>query len=61
MKLYVALAIFDYEGSDIIGVFDSEEVAQQACDNHRYKDGSFRGDSREVEEYELNEAELVTL
>ena len=56
MKLYVALAIFDYEDSSIIGVFDSEEAAQQACDNHKYKNGSFRGDSREVEEYELNEA-----
>jgi hypothetical protein len=61
MKLYVAVAIFDYEGSSIIGVFDNEEDAQQACDNHRYKNGSLRGDSREVEEYELNEAELVTL
>ena len=61
MKLYVAVAIFDYEGSSIIGVFDSEEDAQQACDNRRYKDGTLQGDSREIEEYELNKTELLTL
>lgn len=56
MRLFLAIANFDYEGSDVIGVFDTEEKAQYACDNHKYKDGSLRGDSREVIEIELNKA-----
>ena len=54
MKLYVAECNFDYEGFDIIGVFDTKEKAEAACENHKYKDGEKRGDGRAVEEFELN-------
>lgn len=56
MKLYVAKCEFDYEGFDIIGIFDSEDKAEAACKAHTYKDGTTRGDSKSVEVFELNEA-----
>ena len=56
MILYVAFVYFDYEGSEVIGIFDSRNAAQEACNNHKYRDGNLRGDSRQVEEYELNKA-----
>ena len=57
MKVYVAIAIFDYEGTNTIGVFDTEEKAQNACDNYKYLDGELHGDSRIIEEHNLNEAD----
>lgn len=61
MAIYVAIAYFDYDGSDIIGVYDSYSAAQEACDNHKYMDGSLRGDGRCVEEFELNSTEAVDI
>ena len=55
MKIFVAIVGWDYEGDDVIGVFDTQELAQAACDRHKYKEGDWRGDTREVVEYELNE------
>ena len=56
MKIYIALAKWDYDynGTEIIGVFDSAEKAQECCDTHKYPDGILRGDRREFEEFELN-------
>ncbi|HET8687260.1 MAG TPA: hypothetical protein VFM18_11450 [Methanosarcina sp.] len=55
MKLFVAIVSWSYEGYDIIGIFDTREKAQAACDRHKYSDGTWRGDERLVNEYELNE------
>lgn len=48
MKVYVATYGYDREGDTIIGVFDTPEKAQKACDD------SECGDIREVTEFELN-------
>ena len=53
MKLYLAILSWDYEGSEVIGVFDTKEAAQSACGRH--KDVDWRGNTREVVEMELNE------
>ena len=57
MKLYVPLTESDYECSNIIGVFDSEEAAEKAWDNHyKYKGESFPRHVKCIEEHELNKA-----
>lgn len=56
MIFYVAIAYFNYAGLDVIGIFDSRKAAQNACDNHKDKDGSLIGDGRIIQEYKLNEA-----
>lgn len=54
--LYVAIAFWEFEaGYHLIGVFDTREAAQSACDNHRYPGGGLRGDSRVIEQAHLNE------
>lgn len=50
--IYVATYGYDREGDKIIGVFDSYEKAQAACDSCDY------GDVREVKAYKLNESVL---
>jgi len=54
MKIYVATYGYDREGDEIIGVFDSEERAQAACDSFNY------GDIKKVKEYELNAVVIDT-
>ena len=54
MKIYVAEREYDYEGFTIIGVFSTKEKAQEACDNDKDKDGIKRGDSHNVEEFEID-------
>ena len=54
MKIYVAIYGYDRGGDEIIGVFDSEEKAQAACDNFNY------GDFKEVKQYELNVSNVDT-
>ena len=61
MTLFIAIANFEYEGSDVIGVFDTAEKAQEACDNHKYTDGSVRGDDRDVIEFELNKPIIIEI
>jgi hypothetical protein len=55
MKLFLAIVSWDYEGSEVIGVFDTKDAAQAACNRHKYKEGVWRGDCREVVECELNQ------
>lgn len=55
MRLFVARVGWKHEGTEVIGIFDSEELAQTALANHKYKDGSLRGDFREIIEYSLND------
>ena len=52
MKLYVAIAGWDYEGYDIIGVFDSKEKAQVGIDLVKLE-GRYV-DYYDILEYELN-------
>ena len=58
MRIYAAIASWELEGSELIGVFDSPEKAQAACDGFRYENGDPRGDFRDVVEYQLNEVAL---
>jgi hypothetical protein len=55
MKLFLAVVSWNLEGEEVIGIFDTAEEAQAACDRHKYKNGKWRGTEREVVEYELNE------
>lgn len=59
MKLFVAYADFNYEGQDVIGIYDSEQAAKDAADNHRYKNGELRGDTRGVYEMTLNDTRIM--
>ena len=62
MKVFVAIAYFEDDGrQSLIGVFDTPEMAQKACDNHKYKDGELRGDSRSVVIFNMNEAIKVEI
>jgi len=47
-KLYMAFAIFDYEGGKCLGVFTSRKKAQDVCD------ASISGNERKVFEVESN-------
>lgn len=50
MKVYVAMGEVDYEGSSVLGVFSSEELAQKRCVNEKYFPIY---DSFDIEEFEL--------
>ena len=54
MKLFVAVANFDYECSEVIGVFNIYEKAQTACRDYKEDDGIMRGDDRDITEFRLN-------
>ncbi len=53
--LYVAKCGWDYEGFEIIGIFDSHEAAQSACDMYK----PYKGDYTEVAEFILNVDEFA--
>lgn len=60
MKIYVAERVADHEGFEIIGLFSTRAAAQAACDADVYDPrvplwtGKPRGDSYEIEEFELD-------
>lgn len=54
MKVYIAEREYDHEGFTILGAFSTMEKAQEACDNDKYKDGGKRGDSHNIEEFEID-------
>ena len=58
MKVYVAERGYDYEGFTILGIFSTREKAQEACDNDKWEDGRKRGDSYDIEEFEIDAEQL---
>lgn len=61
MKVYVAECVWYYEGSSVLGIFTSQEKAQEigAYRRRHYSDGEQReyllGDALEVTEWEVEE------
>jgi hypothetical protein len=55
-KLFVVKRHYDYEGYDVIGIFNNEEMANNIYDNMKY-----RGDGMSVDSYILNEVEVCKL
>lgn len=55
MKLYAAMAGVEYEGPWVLGIFDTESGANEACKKHLADDPSQRGCHwARVDEFELN-------
>lgn len=54
MKVYVAKREYDYEGFTIIGIFTTQQEAQECCDNDwNINRTSKNGDSHDIEEHEI--------
>jgi len=54
IKMYVALELYDHDGSEVIGVYDSRKKAQKQIDRHKTLYNSMGPDGFYIEEYELN-------
>jgi hypothetical protein len=53
--VYTAERHYDYEGSDLLGIFTTKEAAQAAIDGDVSQFGNPRGDSHQINAYELGE------
>lgn len=53
VKLYIVKAIHDYEGYDIVGIYDDLNIANQI--KEKALEREVCGDAVEVDEYKLNE------
>ena len=56
MKLFIACGVYDYEGGEIIGVFDSEAKAKAA-----HEIANIYCDRREIYEVELNKNVSISI
>lgn len=54
MKLYVVKRLYDYEGFEILGIFDTWKQAHNCLKNEEFK-----GDGLIIDEHELNKGEIV--
>ena len=54
MNVYIAERKYDYEGFEIIGVFQSNEDAEKACKEDVDGQGNQRGDDYGIEKFELS-------
>ncbi|AUR84537.1 hypothetical protein NVP1060A_21 [Vibrio phage 1.060.A._10N.261.48.B5] len=54
MKVYVVTAGYEYEGSDVVGVYSTSELAQ-SCVDKMEADPNCYFDSYQTEECELDE------
>ena len=50
MRVYIAKRHYDYEGYDILGVYSTQEAAEQRCQ----ADTASNSDGHSVNEYEID-------
>lgn len=54
MKVYVAMAGYDYEGYDIMGVYSTMDLAQKCIDEIKNNPVMYF-DNHEIQEHEIDE------
>ena len=55
MKVFIAFGCIDYEGSYVLGVFTTKELAESECNKSKASDDYY--DDYSVEEFELDKSE----
>lgn len=58
MNVYVALCGYDYESGYLIGVFDSQDKAEKAVNDHRTQETDVTSPSLQKDWYLVLECEL---
>ena len=54
MKLFTVQAGYDYEGFDIVGIFTSRELAEDALEEFKVYRGDCQHDDYSIEEFEAD-------